>query len=194
MAASVRDAIEDIRAGKFIILVDDESRENEGDLAMAAEKVTPEAVNFMAKHGRGLICLPIAGQRLDELGIPLMVSNNTSRHCTAFTVSIEAKDNVTTGISAFDRARTIQTVLSPDTRPGDLAQPGHVFPIRAREGGVLVRAGHTEAIVDLARLSGLYPAGVICEIMNEDGTMARLPELEEMASSFGVKIVEHRRP
>jgi 3,4-dihydroxy 2-butanone 4-phosphate synthase / GTP cyclohydrolase II len=189
MAASVRDAIEDIRAGKFIILVDDESRENEGDLAMAAEKVTPEAVNFMAKHGRGLICLPIAGQRLDELGIPLMVSNNTSRHCTAFTVSIEAKDNVTTGISAFDRARTIQTVLSADTRPGDLAQPGHVFPIRAREGGVLVRAGHTEAIVDLARLSGLYPAGVICEIMNEDGTMARLPELEEMASSFGVKIV-----
>jgi len=189
MAASISEAIEDIRAGKFIILVDDESRENEGDLAMAAEKVTPEAVNFMAKHGRGLICLPITGQRLDELGIPLMVSNNTSRHCTAFTVSIEAKDDVTTGISAFDRARTIQTVVNPDARAGDLAQPGHVFPIRAKDGGVLVRAGHTEAIVDIARLADLYPAGVICEIMNEDGTMARLPELEVMASRFDLKIV-----
>jgi len=189
MAASISEAIEDIRAGRFIIVVDDESRENEGDLAMAAEKVTPEAINFMAKYGRGLICLPITGQRLDELGIPPMVTNNTSRYSTAFTVSIEAKDEVTTGISAFDRARTIQTVLDPNTKAGDLARPGHIFPIRAREGGVLVRAGHTEAIVDLARLTGLYPAGVICEIMDEDGTMARLPQLEAMASRFALKIV-----
>jgi 3,4-dihydroxy 2-butanone 4-phosphate synthase/GTP cyclohydrolase II len=162
MLASISDAIEDIRAGKFIIIVDDKSRENEGDLAMAAEKITPEAINFMAKHGRGLICLPITGQRLDELGIPLMVTNNTSHYSTAFTVSIEAKNKVTTGISAFDRAQTIKTVLDPNTKVGDLAQPGHIFPIRAREGGVLVRAGHTEAIVDLTRLAGLYPAGVIC--------------------------------
>jgi len=189
MLASLSEAIEDIRAGKFIILVDDESRENEGDLAIAAEKVTPAVVNFMAKHGRGLICLPIIGKRLDELGIPLMVTNNTSRYSTAFTVSIEAKDKVTTGTSAFDRAHTIKTVLDPDTKPGDLVQPGHIFPIRAREGGVLVRAGHTEAIVDLARLAGLYPAGVICEIMDEDGTMARLPQLEVMASKFALKII-----
>jgi len=189
MLANISEAIEDIRAGKFIIIVDDESRENEGDLAMPAEKVTPEAINFMAKHGRGLICLPIIGQRLDELGIPLMVTNNTSRYSTAFTVSIEAKTKVTTGISAFDRAQTIKTVLDPNTKAGDLAQPGHIFPIRAREGGVLVRAGHTEAIVDLAKLAGLYPAGVICEIMDEDGTMARLPQLEEMASKFALKIV-----
>ncbi len=189
MLASISDAIEDIRAGKFIIIVDDESRENEGDLAMAAEKSTPEAINFMAKHGRGLICLPITGQRLDELGIPLMVTNNTSHYSTAFTVSIEAKNKVTTGISAFDRAQTIKTALDPNTRAGDLAQPGHIFPIRAREGGVLVRAGHTEAIVGLARLAGLYPAGVICEIMDEDGTMARLPQLEAMASKFALKLV-----
>jgi len=189
MLASIPEAIEDIKTGKFIILVDDESRENEGDLAMAAEEVTPETINFMAKHGRGLICLPIIGQRLDELGIPLMVTNNTSPYSTAFTVSIEAKDKVTTGISAFDRAQTIKTVLDPNTKAGDLAQPGHIFPIRAKEGGVLVRAGHTEAIVDLARLAGLYPAGVICEIMDEDGNMARLPQLEAMASKFNVKIV-----
>ncbi|HUW46546.1 MAG TPA: bifunctional 3,4-dihydroxy-2-butanone-4-phosphate synthase/GTP cyclohydrolase II [Dehalococcoidia bacterium] len=189
MLANISEAIEDIRAGKFIIIVDDESRENEGDLAMAAEKVTPEVINFMAKYGRGLICLPITGQRLDELGIPLMVTNNTSRYSTAFTVSIEAKNKVTTGISAFDRAQTIKTVLDPNTKAGDLAQPGHIFPIRAKEGGVLVRAGHTEAIVDLAKLAGLYPAGVICEIMDEDGTMARLPQLEEMASKFALKIV-----
>jgi len=189
MLASISDAIEDIRAGKFIIIVDDESRENEGDLAMAAEKITPEAINFMAKHGRGLICLPIIGQRLDELGIPLMVTNNTSHYSTAFTVSIEAKHKVTTGISAFDRAHTIKTVLDPNIKADDLAQPGHIFPIRAREGGVLVRAGHTEAIVDLAKLAGLYPAGVICEIMDEDGTMARLPQLEAMASKFALKIV-----
>ena len=189
MLASISEAIEDIEAGKFIIVVDDESRENEGDLAMAAEKITPEAINFMAKHGRGLICLPIIGQRLDELGIPLMVTNNTSHFSTAFTVSIEAKNKVTTGISAFDRAQTIKTALDPNTKAGDLAQPGHIFPIRAREGGVLVRAGHTEAIVDLARLAGLYPAGVICEIMDEDGAMARLPQLEAMASKFDLKIV-----
>ena len=189
MLDSISEAIEDIKAGKFIIIVDDESRENEGDLAVAAEMITPDAINFMAKYGRGLICLPIIGQRLDELRIPLMVTNNTSHYSTAFTVSIEAKNKVTTGISAFDRARTIKTVLDPDTKAGDLAQPGHIFPIRAREGGVLVRAGHTEAIVDLAKLAGLYPAGVICEIMDEDGTMARLPQLEEMASKFALKIV-----
>jgi 3,4-dihydroxy 2-butanone 4-phosphate synthase/GTP cyclohydrolase II len=189
MMNSISEAIEDIEAGKFIIIVDDESRENEGDLAIAAEKITPEAVNFMAKHGRGLICLPISGQRLDELGIPLMVTNNTSRYSTAFTVSIEAKDKVTTGISAFDRAQTIKTVLDPNTKPGDLVQPGHIFPIRAKDGGVLVRAGHSEAVVDLARLVNLYPAGVICEIMDEDGTMARLPQLEEMAAKFDLKII-----
>ncbi|TET40980.1 MAG: bifunctional 3,4-dihydroxy-2-butanone-4-phosphate synthase/GTP cyclohydrolase II [Dehalococcoidia bacterium] len=189
MRASISEAIEDIKTGKFIIIVDDESRENEGDLAIAAEKVTPEAINFMAKHGRGLICLPIIGQRLDELGIPLMVTNNTSHYSTAFTVSIEAKSQVTTGISAFDRAQTIKTVLDPNTKSEDLVRPGHIFPIRAREGGVLVRAGHTEAIVDLARLTGFYPAGVICEIMDEDGTMARLPQLEAMTSKFDLKIV-----
>jgi len=189
MLATIPEAIEDIKAGKFVVIIDDESRENEGDLAIAAEKTTPEAINFMAQYGRGLICFPIVGQMLDELGIPLMVQNNTSRHSTAFTVSIEAKDKVTTGISAFDRAQTIKTVLDPNTKPSDLVQPGHVFPIRAREGGVLVRAGHTEAIVDLARLAGLYPAGVICEIMNEDGTMARLPELELMASKYNLNII-----
>ncbi len=189
MLATISEAIEDIKTGKFVIVVDDESRENEGDLTIAAEKVTPEAINFMAKQGRGLVCFPITGQRLDELEIPLMVQHNTSRHSTAFTVSIEAKDKVTTGISAFDRAQTIKAVLDPNTKPDDLARPGHIFPIRAKEGGVLVRAGHTEAIVDLARLAGLYPAGVICEIMNDDGTMARLPELEIMASKFGLKII-----
>jgi len=189
MLATIPEAIEDIREGKFIIIIDDETRENEGDLAIAAEKVTPEAINFMAKHGRGLICLPIIGQRLDELGIPLMVQENTSKNCTAFTVSIEAKTKITTGISASDRAQTIKTVLDPNSKPNDLARPGHVFPIRARDGGVLVRAGHTEAIVDLARLAGLYPAGVICEVMNEDGTMARLPELEILASTYDFKII-----
>ena len=189
MFATIPEAIEDIKSGRFVIIVDDESRENEGDLAMTAEKVSPEAINFMAKYGRGLICLPITKQRLDELGIPLMVQDNTSRHSTAFTVSIEAKRKVTTGISAFDRAQTIKTVLDPNTKPDDLARPGHVFPLQAREGGVLVRSGHTEAIVDLARLAGLYPAGVICEIMNDDGTMARLPDLEIMASKYGLKII-----
>jgi len=189
MLASIPEAIEDIKTGKFVIIVDDETRENEGDLAMAAEKVTPEAINFMAKQGRGLICLPIIGQRLDELGIPLMVQDNTSKNRTAFTVSIESKNKVSTGISASDRAQTIRTVLDPNSQADDLARPGHIFPIRARDGGVLVRAGHTEAIVDLSRLASLYPAGVICEIMNDDGTMARLPELEVMASKYDFKII-----
>jgi 3,4-dihydroxy 2-butanone 4-phosphate synthase/GTP cyclohydrolase II len=187
--ATIAQAIEDIRAGKLIIIVDDEDRENEGDLAVAAEKVTPEAINFMARHGRGLICMPIIGQRLDELGIPLMVSDNTSRHGTAFTISIEAKKRVSTGISVYDRAATIKAVIDLATRPNDLARPGHTFPLRAREGGVLVRAGHTEAIIDLARLAGLYPAGVICEILNEDGTMARLPQLEVLAERYSLSIV-----
>ncbi len=187
--ATIPEAIEDIKAGKFIVIVDDENRENEGDLAIAAEKITPEAINFMARHARGLICLPITGQRLDELKIPLMVQDNTAKFCTAFTVSVEAKHKTSSGISAHDRATTIRAMLDPNTKPEDLARPGHVFPIRAREGGVLVRAGHTEAIVDLARLAGLYPAGVICEIMDDDGTMARLPKLEIMAEKFGLKIV-----
>lgn len=187
--ATIPEAIEDIKQGKFVIIVDDEGRENEGDLGLAAEKVTPEAINSMAKHGRGLICMPAIGKRLDELQIPMMVQNNTSKFGTAFTVSVEAKHRVTTGISAHDRAATIKVMIDPSTKPEDLARPGHMFPLRAREGGVLVRAGHTEAIVDLARLAGLYPAGVICEIMSEDGTMARLPQLEVMAANLGVKIV-----
>jgi 3,4-dihydroxy 2-butanone 4-phosphate synthase/GTP cyclohydrolase II len=187
--ATIPEAIEDIKAGKFIVIVDDENRENEGDIAIAAEKVTPEAVNFMSKHARGLICMPIIGQRLDELRIPPMVHVNTSKFSTAFTVSIEAKHRTSSGISAPDRAATVKTVLDPSAKPEDIAYPGHMFPLRAREGGVLVRAGHTEAIVDLARLAGLYPAGVICEIMNDDGTMARLPELEVVADRFGIKIV-----
>jgi 3,4-dihydroxy 2-butanone 4-phosphate synthase/GTP cyclohydrolase II len=186
---TILEAIEDIKAGKMVVIVDDESRENEGDLAMAAETVTPEAINFMAKEGRGLVCMPIIGERLDELRIPLMVNENTARHSTAFTVSIEAKHGVTTGISAQDRAATIKAVLDPTTQPEDLARPGHIFPIRAREGGVLVRAGHTEAIVDLAKLSGFYPAGVICEIMNDDGSMARLPQLKGIAARHGLKII-----
>ena len=186
--ATIPEAIEDIKAGKFIIIVDDEGRENEGDLAIAAEKVTPEAINFMAKHARGLICLPIIGKRLDELRIPLMVGENTSKFSTAFTVSVEAKHRVSTGISASDRAETIKAVIDPLTKPEDLVRPGHMFPLRARDGGVLVRAGHTEAIVDLAKLAGLYPAGVICEILNEDGSMARLPQLEVMSEKFGIRI------
>ena len=192
MLARIEDALEDMRQGRFIIIVDDENRENEGDLAIAAEKVTPDIINFMAREGRGLICLPIIGERLDQLGIPLMVQDNTSKNCTAFTVSIEAKRGVATGISAEDRATTIQTVLAPATTAADIARPGHVFPIRAREGGVLARAGHTEAIVDLSRMAGFYPAGVICEIMNEDGTMARLPQLELVAQRHGFKIISIR--
>jgi 3,4-dihydroxy 2-butanone 4-phosphate synthase/GTP cyclohydrolase II len=186
---SIEGAIEDIREGKIIIVVDDEDRENEGDFLMAAEKVTPDAINFMAKHGRGLICMPCLGERLDELNIHPMVSNNTSTHETAFTVSVGAKGKITTGISAYDRAVTIQTVLDPATRPEDISRPGHVFPLRARDGGVLRRAGHTEAAIDLARLAGYFPAGVICEIMNEDGTMARVPQLAEIKKSFGLKMV-----
>ena len=186
---TIPEALEELRAGRFIVIVDDEGRENEGDLAIAAEKITPAAINFMAKHGRGLICMPVTGQRLDELKIPLMVQDNTSPFCTAFTISIEAKNKVTTGISAHDRAATVVTVLDSATKPEDIARPGHMFPLRAREGGVLVRAGHTEAIVDLTRLAGLYPAGVICEILNEDGSMARLPELEAMADRLGFKVV-----
>ncbi|MBI4286273.1 MAG: bifunctional 3,4-dihydroxy-2-butanone-4-phosphate synthase/GTP cyclohydrolase II [Chloroflexi bacterium] len=187
--ASIPDAIADIEAGKFVIIIDDEDRENEGDLVLAAEKVSTEAVNFMTLYARGLICLPIAGKRLDELQIPLMVGDNTSKHGTAFTVSIEAKHKVGTGISAADRAETVRTIVNPATKPDDLVRPGHMFPLRARDGGVLVRAGHTEASVDLARLAGFYPAAVICEILNADGSMARLPQLEVVAQKFGIKIV-----
>ena len=187
--ASIKEVIEDVKAGKFIILVDDEDRENEGDLIIAADKVTPEAINFMAKYARGLICMPIVGSRLDELKIPMMVGENTTRHGTAFTVSVEAKRRgVTTGISAYDRAETVKAIIDPATTPEDIARPGHTFPLRAREGGVLVRVGHTEATVDLAKLAGLYPAGLCCEIMNEDGTMARMPHLEELATRFSLKI------
>ena len=187
--STIPEAIKDFRAGRFVIIVDDEDRENEGDLAVAAEKVTPDAINFMALHARGLICLPIVGERLDELRIPLMVMDNDTKFCTAFTVSIEAKHGISTGISATDRAQTIKTVIDPATKADDLVRPGHIFPLRARGGGVMVRAGHTEAVVDLARLAGLYPAGVICEIMNEDGSMARLPQLEVMAEKYGIKVV-----
>ena len=187
--ASIEEAIRDIRDGKFVIVVDDEDRENEGDLTMAAEKVTPDAINFMAKHGRGLVCLPVVGKRLDELQIPMMVSDNTSSFGTAFTVSIDAKVGATTGISAHDRALTVLAVLDSATKPEDIARPGHIFPLRAKEGGVLVRTGQTEAAVDLSRLAGLYPAGVICEIMKEDGTMARMPDLESFSEEHGIKIV-----
>jgi 3,4-dihydroxy 2-butanone 4-phosphate synthase/GTP cyclohydrolase II len=175
----------------MVIIVDDEDRENEGDLMIAGERVTPDAINFMAKYGRGLICLPMTGQRLDELNIPLMVSDNsnTSQYGTAFCVTIEARRNVSTGISAFDRAQTVLTAIDEKTRPNDLARPGHIFPLRARDGGVLVRAGQTEASVDLAAVAGLYPAAVICEIMNEDGRMARVPDLFEFAAEHGLKII-----
>ena len=166
---SVEQALAAVRAGRMIIIVDDEDRENEGDLMVAAEKITPEIVNFMARHGRGLVCLPLTRERLEELQLPLMVSDNTARFQTAFTVSIDAKEGVTTGISAGDRARTVLAAVDPSTRPEDLARPGHIFPLQAKEGGVLSRAGQTEAAVDLARLAGLFPAGVICEVMNEDG-------------------------
>jgi 3,4-dihydroxy 2-butanone 4-phosphate synthase / GTP cyclohydrolase II len=185
----IEDAIRDIRNGKMVIVVDDEDRENEGDLTMAAERTTPVAINFMAAHGRGLICMPIVGERLDQLQIPAMVSENTSPFETAFAVSVEAKHKVSTGISAHDRAATIKAILDPNTRPDDLARPGHMFPLRAREGGVLTRAGQTEAAVDLARLGGLYPAGVICEIMNPDGSMARVPELARFARRHGLKMI-----
>ncbi|MBI4297574.1 MAG: bifunctional 3,4-dihydroxy-2-butanone-4-phosphate synthase/GTP cyclohydrolase II [Chloroflexi bacterium] len=186
---TVEQAIEDIKAGKFVIIVDDEDRENEGDLAIAAQHITAEAINFMARHGRGLICISLPGQRLDELRIPMMVQENTSAFGTAFAVSVDAKRDTTTGISAHDRAATVKALIDPATKPEDIARPGHMFPLRAREGGVLVRAGQTEGIMDLARLAGLYPAGVICEVMKEDGTMARMPELEAMAQEHGIHII-----
>jgi 3,4-dihydroxy 2-butanone 4-phosphate synthase/GTP cyclohydrolase II len=187
--ATIEQAIEEFRRGRFVIIVDDEDRENEGDLAMAAEKVTAEAITFMAVHGRGLICLALTEERCDELDLPLMVRDNTSPFGTAFTVSIEAKGKVTTGISAADRAATVRAALDPRTRPDDLARPGHTFPLRARRGGVLKRAGQTEASVDLARLAGLEPAGVICEIMNDDGTMARVPDLAAFALRHGIRMI-----
>jgi 3,4-dihydroxy 2-butanone 4-phosphate synthase/GTP cyclohydrolase II len=185
---TIEEAIKEVRAGHMVILVDDEDRENEGDLMMAAEKITPEAVNFMAKFGRGLICLSMTGPKLDSLDLPLMVENNTSQFGTGFTVSIEARCGITTGISAADRAKTILTAVADDAKPGDLVRPGHIFPLRARAGGVIVRAGQTEGSVDLARLAGLKPAGVICEIMDEDGTMARMPVLEKFSQEHGIGI------
>ncbi|HHW41477.1 MAG TPA: bifunctional 3,4-dihydroxy-2-butanone-4-phosphate synthase/GTP cyclohydrolase II [Syntrophomonadaceae bacterium] len=185
---TIEEAIEEIKAGRMVIVVDDEDRENEGDLVIAAEKVTPDAINFMATYGKGLICMPVTGERLDELEIQPMVAQNTDSLETAFTVSVDAA-TVTTGISAFERALTVKTIIDPRTKPHDLRRPGHIFPLRAKEGGVLRRAGHTEAAVDLARLAGLYPAGVICEIMNDDGTMARVPALFEFARKHGLKII-----
>src|SRR6267378_6001017 len=187
--ASIEDAVAEIREGRLIIIVDDEDRENEGDLVCAAEKATPEIVNFMARHARGLICLPLTEERCDELHLTTQVADNTSFLGTAFTVSIDARRGITTGISAADRATTILVAVDPRTKPQDLARPGHIFPLRAKKGGVLVRPGQTEAAVDIARIAGLYPAGVICEIMNEDGTMARLPQLREFASIHGLKII-----
>jgi 3,4-dihydroxy 2-butanone 4-phosphate synthase / GTP cyclohydrolase II len=188
MFATIEEALQDIRDGKVVIVVDDADRENEGDFVIAAEKVTPEAINFMAVHGRGLICMPVVGERLDQLGIPPMVPDLAHTHDTAFSVSIDLR-NGGTGISAHDRSATVRRVIDADARPSDFRQPGHIFPLRAQRGGVLKRAGHTEASVDLARIAGLYPAGVICEIMNPDGTMARLPELETVAEEHGLKLI-----
>jgi 3,4-dihydroxy 2-butanone 4-phosphate synthase/GTP cyclohydrolase II len=185
---TIEDAIKDIRAGRMVILVDDEDRENEGDLTMAAEAVTPEAINFMTKYGRGLVCLSMTGEKIDSLNLPLMVENNTSRFQTGFTVSIEARCGVTTGISAADRATTILAAVADDAKPGDLVRPGHIFPLRGRGGGAMVRAGQTEGSIDLARLAGLKPSGVICEIMDEDGTMARMPALEKFSEKHGIGI------
>jgi 3,4-dihydroxy 2-butanone 4-phosphate synthase/GTP cyclohydrolase II len=187
--ATIDEAVRDIRDGKMIIIVDDEDRENEGDLVCAAEKTTPEIINFMARHARGLICLPLTEERCDELHLTTQVADNTSFLGTAFTVSIDARRGITTGISAADRATTILVAVDPHSRPQDLARPGHIFPLRAKDGGVLVRPGQTEASVDMARFAGLYPAGVICEIMNEDGTMARMPELEVFAKQHNLKII-----
>ena len=188
MFCSPEEAIDEVKAGRFIIILDDENRENEGDLMMAAELVTPEAINFMARYGRGLICMPMTAERIAELALPLMTSNNTEPMGTAFTVSVDARRNTTTGISAFDRATTAQALINPETTRGDLVTPGHLFPLQAMDGGVLRRTGHTEACVDLCRLAGLFPAGVICEIMAEDGTMARLPQLQEFALRHGLKM------
>ena len=186
---TIEEAIKDIKKGKMVILVDDEDRENEGDLTIAAEKITPHAINFMAKYGRGLICLSLLPEKVEELKLPMMASENTSHFGTAFTVSIEARKGVTTGISASDRAKTVLTAINPKTKPEDLAKPGHIFPLKSQSGGVLKRAGQTEGSVDLARLAGLYPAGVICEIMNDDGTMARVPHLMKFARKHGLKII-----
>src|SRR2546425_2894025 len=185
---SIEDAIEDMKAGTLVVVVDDADRENEGDLILAAERVTAEAIAFMVRHTSGVICMPVEGNRLDELHIPMMVSDIADPQRTAFTVSVDAVRGTTTGISAGDRTTTIRAMIDPETHPQDLARPGHVFPLRYREGGVLKRAGHTEAAVDLARLAGLYPAGVLCEIVNEDGTMSRLPELSRFAHEHGLKI------
>jgi 3,4-dihydroxy 2-butanone 4-phosphate synthase/GTP cyclohydrolase II len=190
MLSSIESSIEDIKLGKLVIVVDDEGRENEGDFITAARKVTPEVINFMSKHGRGLICAPLVEERCDELGLELMVNNNTALHETPFTVSVDLLGHgCTTGISAHDRAKTVQALIDPATKPEDLGRPGHIFPLRAKRGGVLRRAGHTEATIDLARLAGYEPAGVLVEIMNEDGTMARMPELVEIAARFGLKII-----
>ncbi len=186
--SSIEDIIEDARNGRMFILVDHEDRENEGDLIIPAQMATPDAINFMATHGRGLICLTLTGERVDQLGLPLMASQNSSRHETAFTVSIEAREGIETGISARDRARTVAVAIDASKGPADIATPGHLFPLRARDGGVLVRAGHTEAAVDIARLAGLNPSGVICEVMNDDGTMARLPDLIAFAQRHNLKI------
>jgi 3,4-dihydroxy 2-butanone 4-phosphate synthase/GTP cyclohydrolase II len=197
--STIDEAIADIRAGKIVIVVDDADRENEGDFIMAAEKATPERLNFMVTHGRGIVCMPMTAQRLDELRIPLMVSKNNESHGTAFAVSIDIQGRTTTGTSAFDRAATVRAIADPDLRPDDIRMPGHVFPLMAQEGGVLKRAGHTEATVDLARLAGLYPAGVLCEVLHPDGSMARMPELTRVAREHGLKIIsiadliEHRR-
>lgn len=187
--ACVEEAIEDFRAGRMVIVVDDEDRENEGDLMMAAEKITPQAVNFLARYGRGLICAPMQDERLEALDLPQMVRRNTAKLGTPFTVSVDAVHGTTTGISAFDRSATIQALINPQTRPEDLARPGHIFPLQAAKGGVLRRAGHTEAAIDLAALAGLYPAGVLCEILNDDGTMARMPQLKELAKIHDLKII-----
>ena len=187
--ATVEEALEDLREGRMIIIVDDEDRENEGDLAVAAEKITADHINFMARHGRGLICMPMTEERLEELQIPLMVEKNTSPYGTAFCVSVEARRGVTTGISAADRARTVRVAIDPGAKPSDLTRPGHIFPLRAARGGVLKRAGQTEAIVDLASLAGLRPAGVICEVMNDDGTMSRVPQLADFARRHSLRMV-----
>ena len=187
--ATVEDALADIRAGRMVIVVDDEQRENEGDLILAAAKVTPEAITFMVRHGSGIICVPLEGERLEALDLPLMAPNNSETMRTAFTISVDARRGTTTGISARDRALTVRALIDPGTTPRDLARPGHVFPLRYAPGGVLRRAGHTEAAVDLARLAGLVPAGVLCEVVNEDGSMARLPDLERFASAHGLKII-----
>lgn len=197
---SLEEALEDLKAGKMLIVVDDESRENEGDLVMAAEKVTPEAINFIVKYGKGLLCMPTIGERLDELQMPLMISQNAGRKDqTAFTVSVDYNRGTTTGISAYDRAATVKAMLDPESRPSDFTRPGHMFPLRYHPGGVLARPGHTEAIVDLCNLAGMYPAGIVCEMMDDDGTMSRLPQLEQFADTYGLKIlsiaqiIAHRR-